>query len=330
MPYLGMPPAGSLTPGDEYWHDPVSDSPAARESYYFDFYDGRTGLSGYTSIGYRHNKGYMGAITALADEEAVYIRKVYGKPTDDEAIQVDGVVYRPVEPLQRWNLLEVGQVNRFDHDQTELMKRGPDELPTQDEPVQSFRMDLTFTGLVEPYDYYTHADEAEMRVVSPLYDRHYEQPCAVTGEVEIGGRTFTVDGHGDRDHSWGTRNWVDVGSWDWFAVVFDDDTMVSCIEVDNEYGTSIDGFLVRDDTTERVTRMEIDRDESGTTDDFAFVVGDEDGRELRGTGEVDAVLPIEFDAGEEISEVRRCPTTFELSSGQAGYGWSDYQRYEER
>jgi len=315
-----------LTTTDEYWHDAVSDSPDARESYYFDFYDPEAGISGYTSIGYRHNKDYMGAITALLDDKGAYVRKVYGRPTDDEAIQVDGVRYRPTDPLQEWRVEELGADNRVDHDAHAKQKLGPDELPTTDDPVLSFRMDLTFTGLIDPYDYYTDADEAEMRVISPLYDRHYEQPCTVRGEVALGDRTYRVDGHGDRDHSWGARSWVDIGSWDWFAVAFDDDTMVSCIEVENDYGTSVDGFLVRDGETNTVTGMEMDRSVTESPDDFAYRVADAAGRELTGTGYVDGMLPIEFDSGDRTSEVRRCPTTFEADTGTTGYGWSDYQR----
>ena len=317
---------GTLTQSDEYWHDPVSDAPGARESYYFDFHDPDAGLSGYTSIGYRHNKRYMGVITALLDEDGSYVRKAYGRPTDDESIGVDGVLYRPIDPLQEWRVQELGSINRFDHDAHAKLKLGPDDLPHREDPILSFRMDLTFTGLRDPYDYYTEADDSEMAVISPLYDRHYEQPCAVTGEVSIGDRTYHVQGHGDRDHSWGTRRWVDIGSWDWFAVVFDDDTMVSCIEVDNASGTSVDGFLVADDETHAVTEMRMDRSVTERADDFAYRVTDAAGRELRGTAYVDGVLPIEFDAGDRTSEVRRCPTTFERESGARGHGWSDYQR----
>lgn len=321
-----MTTRGDLTTADEYWHDAVSDSADARESYYFDFYDPEAGVSGYTSIGYRHNKGYMGSVTALLDDQGAYVRKAYGRPTDDEVIQVDGVRYRPTEPLHEWRVQELGAINRFDHDAHAKLKLGPDELPSRDDPVLSFHMDLTFKGLIDPYDYYTEADEAEMQVISPLYDRHYEQPCAVRGEVSIGDRTYQVDGHGDRDHSWGTRSWVDIGSWDWFAVAFDDETMVSCIEVDNDRGTSVDGFLVQDGETHAVTDMETDRSAMDDPDDFAYRVADVSGRELTGTGDVDGVLPVDFDAGDRTSEVRRCPTTFHDESGTKGYGWSDYQR----
>ena len=42
----------------------------------------------------------------------------------------------------------------------------------------------------------------------------YEIPCLVAGTVTVDGETFTVDGQGQRDHSWGVRDWWAFG-WCW-------------------------------------------------------------------------------------------------------------------
>ena len=42
----------------------------------------------------------------------------------------------------------------------------------------------------------------------------YEIPCLVTGTVTVDGETFTVEGQGQRDHSWGVRDWWAFG-WCW-------------------------------------------------------------------------------------------------------------------
>lgn len=51
----------------------------------------------------------------------------------------------------------------------------------------------------------------------------YEQPCDVAGQVTVHGRTIAVDSPGQRDHSWGVRDWWRI-PWLWFAARLDDGT----------------------------------------------------------------------------------------------------------
>jgi hypothetical protein len=49
----------------------------------------------------------------------------------------------------------------------------------------------------------------------------YEIPCHVTGHVVVDGDRIDVDWAGQRDHSWGPRDWWALG-WCWMAVHLDD------------------------------------------------------------------------------------------------------------
>lgn len=51
----------------------------------------------------------------------------------------------------------------------------------------------------------------------------YEVPCTVHGEVLVGDESIAFDGIGQRDHSWGVRDWWSVG-WVWTAGWLDDGT----------------------------------------------------------------------------------------------------------
>jgi hypothetical protein len=53
----------------------------------------------------------------------------------------------------------------------------------------------------------------------------YEQPCDVAGEITVAGRTLSVDTAGQRDHSWGVRDWWRI-PWLWFAARLDDGSRV--------------------------------------------------------------------------------------------------------
>ena len=78
------------------------------------------------------------------------------------------------------------------------------------EPVRG-QLDLTWTTDGVPYHY-----DVTTR---------YEIPCLVSGTVTIGDETFTVDGQGQRDHSWGVRDWWAFG-WCWNSMRLDDGTRV--------------------------------------------------------------------------------------------------------
>ena len=51
----------------------------------------------------------------------------------------------------------------------------------------------------------------------------YEIPCKVHGEVLVGDERLDIDGHGQRDHSWGVRDWWQFG-WCWTSGRLDDGT----------------------------------------------------------------------------------------------------------
>jgi hypothetical protein len=51
----------------------------------------------------------------------------------------------------------------------------------------------------------------------------YEVPCRVHGEVLVGDERIAVDAIGERDHSWGERDWWVLG-WTWSAGWLDDGT----------------------------------------------------------------------------------------------------------
>ena len=51
----------------------------------------------------------------------------------------------------------------------------------------------------------------------------YEIPCRVSGTVRIGDEELELSGPGQRDHSWGARDWW-ASDWMWSALHLDDGT----------------------------------------------------------------------------------------------------------
>jgi hypothetical protein len=77
-------------------------------------------------------------------------------------------------------------------------------------------VDLTWTTDGTPYHY-------------DLTTR-YEIPCLVSGTVTIDGETLAVEGQGQRDHSWGVRDWWAFG-WCWSSARLDDGTRVHLADI---------------------------------------------------------------------------------------------------
>src|SRR5271163_63054 len=59
----------------------------------------------------------------------------------------------------------------------------------------------------------------------------YEIPCTVSGTVSVDGRRYTVDSvPGQRDHSWGVRDWWSM-DWVWSALHLDDGTHIHAADI---------------------------------------------------------------------------------------------------
>lgn len=110
---------------------------------------------------------------------------------------------------------------------------------TWPEPLQTFRVRSTATGVVLPDPAQAfHGLDGERVPVSldltwtsraPVFPyamtTRYEISSWVTGTVTVGDETIAVDCGGQRDHSWGVRDWW-LFPWNWTSGHFADDSFV--------------------------------------------------------------------------------------------------------
>ena len=76
--------------------------------------------------------------------------------------------------------------------------------------------DLEWTTDGSPYHY--------------LVTTRYEIPCTVAGELTIGDESIAIKSHGQRDHSWGVRDWWAFG-WCWASARLDDGTRLHLADI---------------------------------------------------------------------------------------------------
>jgi hypothetical protein len=89
-------------------------------------------------------------------------------------------------------------------------------LPESTLTMTRLGVDLTWTTDGVPYHY-----ELTTR---------YEIPCTVAGTVTLGGETIRIDGQGQRDHSWGVRDWWAFG-WCWCSMRLEDGTRIHLSDI---------------------------------------------------------------------------------------------------
>jgi hypothetical protein len=202
-----------VDPGDEGRHRPEDDE-LWNESYYLDFVVGEGTLAGYVRIGLYPNLGVTWWTTMVVGA---------GRPT------VASVAYDLPPP--RGGGLAVGH-DRFTvagevvHPLTTMRVTATAPATVLPDPAAAYggdsgaptslELDLTWSTDGQPYHY--------------LLTTRYEIPCLVTGTVTVGDEQMTVSGSGQRDHSWGGRDWWAFG-WCWAAARLDDGTRLHFADI---------------------------------------------------------------------------------------------------
>jgi hypothetical protein len=211
-PGTGRPAPLRPAPADEGRHA-AGPEQLWNESWYFDAtsQDGTLGL--YTRLGLYPSLGvaWVTAFVCGADRASVGVID-FEAPLpdgDDLTVERDGLLltHRCDAPLERFavTLDATGEA----HGDAAAFLHGEAGAAM---PV-GFSLEWTTRG--EPYAY---------RVAT-----RYEIPCDVNGEVRLGEETITFQGTGQRDHSWGTRDWWSA-EWMWSAAALEDGTRLHGVE----------------------------------------------------------------------------------------------------
>jgi hypothetical protein len=204
-----------VSPDDESRHPPDAES-LWNESYYCDFVQADGSLGGWLRLGLYPNRGVAWWTAWIVRPGHSGVASVdYRSPvppgdslvttTAHPGTRLEIELRRPLEEFRlaadTAGLLVAGDARSYDD---------TDGSPTR------LGVDLTWTTDGVPYHY-------------DLTTR-YEIPCLVTGTVTIDGDTFAIDGQGQRDHSWGVRDWWAFG-WCWCSMRLDDGTRIHLADI---------------------------------------------------------------------------------------------------
>jgi hypothetical protein len=191
-------------PRDERRHDPGHEQ-LWNESWYFDFASADGSLGGYVRLGLYPGLGvawYWACLVGPSRRPVMVVDHEVPVPPSSLEVRAEGLWadHNCETALDHWSLgLEAFAV--------ELGEAADAYRGMVGERVP-FGFDLEWETDGEVFRY------------PPGLDR-YEIPCRVHGEVLVGKERLEIDGPGQRDHSWGVRDWWERG-WCWSAFHLDD------------------------------------------------------------------------------------------------------------
>jgi hypothetical protein len=222
-----------VLPDDEARHTPDGDE-LWNESYYCDFVRDDGSMGGWIRLGLYPNRQVAWWTTWIvwpdghgADHRPGVCSVDYAAPVPpgDSLVSESpaGAETSRIEvdlrrPLEEFRIASHTQARIIDPPERVYADGEQSGTPAQ------LDLDLTWTTDGVPYHY-------------DLTTR-YEIPCSVSGTVTVDGETFTVDGQGQRDHSWGVRDWWAFG-WCWCSMRLADGTRVHLADIRTDIGIPV-------------------------------------------------------------------------------------------
>ena len=280
------------------------------ESYYLDFVADDGSLGGYVRIGYYPNLGVEWWTTAIVEPGKPTVLSVsYHAPmTPLPAMQAQGERYSATfeakQPLETFAVRVEAEAEEF-ADQA-APYRGESGTPVH------LGIDLTWSSDGEPYHY-----EVATR---------YEIPCLVSGQITLGDRVVEFQGQGQRDHSWGVRDWWIYG-WCWSSARFDDGTRIHATDVRIPGVDVAFGYIQTPDGGFHVV------DSARVTEDLGAEGFPSRCRAVLNNGDLDVTIePLAFgpllltSPTGQLSRFPRAMARFTDQTGRTGLGWVEWNQ----
>jgi len=172
----------ALIEKDELLHRATTES-KWRESYYFNWVDLENKVSGFSTIGVVPNEKKREFVMALFVDNQMEVH--YQEPMIKYAkginamLQDGNLAYKLIRPFKEWRISY---------------------------SCRRFKFELTFKNRFPTYNFATDS--------SGSWHHHFEASGIISGRIEYtNGTTKSFEGYGQRDKSWGLRDWHRFDHW---------------------------------------------------------------------------------------------------------------------
>lgn len=296
-------------PRDESPHPP-GDEPFWNESWYFDGVSADPEIGVYVRLGNVPNQGSCLYTVAVVrpGKPTVMVTDYAGPPPVLASRRqiVHGADYEAVQecvtPLSDFRVQFTGAARQYTAD--------IDVLRAEAGTAVNLTVDLRWITDAQPY-----AWQALTR---------YEIPCRVEGTVAIDGEEITVAGPGQRDHSWGARDWW-AHDWMWSAFHLTDGTRVHAVMLPDMPGFAI-GYLQKNSEITEISTgsTSLEMPDGALVSAAVLRLGDPVDPLVievrpRGFGPLRLVAP-----DGRVTHFQRAMATFTAADGRSGVGWIEW------
>ena len=244
-----------LQPSDEHWHESTKQA-HWNESFYFNVFDTDAGWACAVRVGASPDAGARDGFICLylPDQTTGFIRTSQSSVGEESQIAAGGIELRCAEPFRRWDITYDGPIHHYDR-----AASASDIFRTLDPNARTKHLVLALEveGLSAAVDYEDRS--VRVRPFGELFGfgkprsalgafrrmlralgalpammgaHHYEQSMTVRGTLTLDGESCSIDGHGQRDHSWGVRDMGVPASWRWVSCQFGEDLCFNATRVD--------------------------------------------------------------------------------------------------
>ncbi|MCP4003326.1 MAG: hypothetical protein GY725_03945 [bacterium] len=316
---------GNLVPEDDFTH-PLGPEENFNESMYFNFFDPEQSIGGFIRLGNRANEGNaeMTVTIYLEDGRVLFMFK---RPQIDhnDAFDAGGVRFEVIEPAQKLRTVYEGSVI----DLKDPSQMADPKKAFTENPRRKVKLDLIHDAVGPMYGGAKSKKESDRPAEEQFGAAHYEQHMAVTGTLEIEDQTWTINGYGLRDHSWGPRYWQAIESYEWLTLNFGPDLggMVSIVRRGPDK-SHLGGVIVRGDEIDPITEAEI---EAEYEDNGLFHrtvtarIKTASGEELQIHGDVKGFIPLRNRRDGMTTHIGEGMTEWRMGD-RVGYGLSEFLR----
>lgn len=232
-------------------------------------------------------------------------------PYSGPELSVNGLTFTKVMPEKRWTLGYKGMMAK---------------LASQPQPV-SATFDLEFEAMNRMFDYRSCVNAEKEAMSKSVVSEHLEQFGRITGTLSIGDKSYNINGLGERDHSWGVREWTAPKMWIWLTCQFSEKEALNVTKLAVEQGEVDAGFVHLNGMSVPLDAVSIDTKHGadGGPKSFHMIMKDKDDKQYHIDAEILRQVMIPFDSPDKKGSSIMYETLARYRmDGKTGYGIAEY------
>lgn len=279
------------------------------ESFYFNFYDRGQDICGFMRIGLLPNNKEKSVFCFLLLPDGSVIGTKDQIAMENNDLEVKGLKFTKIEEEKHWKL-------EFDGELPKLLKEGETEKV-------AFAFDFVTLNPVYDYKESMLGEKEKAAAEASVAAEHLEQFGRVSGKLTVGSKIYDLNAMGERDHSWGIRDWNAPYKWFWITAEFDEGFAFNLTKLWTDKYEIDAGFIYIDGKNIPIVRadvaMESNRDGSPNTVYMALHDKDGDVHGAKAVVKHKVTLPFPSKDGRVLTHMHECLARFTLDE-EVGFG----------